>query len=340
MKKILLILSLFLSLGYWAQDIHFSQFDVNVLALNPAYAGVMKRDFRVANNYRNQWGSVSFPYSTFAFAYDMNTLKQKAFKRGLTDLGVGLSFSQDKAGTSNWSQNQFGLSLSAIQEVAKNTTMSLGLQANYAQNSVIVDKLTWDNQFANHQFDESLPTREQFANSKKSYLDISSGLLLQSRPTEQETFTMGVSYYHVNKPVYTIFSGDKLPSKLVVHAAYEMPVGGKLSGRRLIPKFMFVQQGKHKEVVLGALYRSVMKQASEYTSFANETYIDFGAYFRVRDALVLVTRIDFKNFRLGLSYDTNISKLATASKSKGGFEVSLAYKGFFNDNRTKLRKPG
>lgn len=338
--KINIIIVLFLlgCLSVNAQDVHFSQFDVNATSLNPAHTGVIERDFRVANNYRNQWGSVGLPYTTFSVAYDMNVLKQKPFKKGLSDVGVGFSFSQDKAGVSKWSQSQFNLSLSAIQEVSKNTKMSLGLQTSYAQNSLMVDNLSWDNQFVNNEYNETMPTRESFANSAKTFVDLSGGVLLESRITEEQIFTGGIAYFHVNKPVYTLFSNDKLPSKLVVHASFETPIGGALSMRRIVPKFMYVQQGKHQEIVVGGLYRSVMKESSSHTTYANETYIDFGAYYRVQDALILVAALDYKNFRFGLSYDTNVSKFKTATKSRGGFEVSLTYNGFLADKRTKLKK--
>ena len=338
--KINIIIVLFLlgCLSVNAQDVHFSQFDVNATSLNPAHTGVIERDFRVANNYRNQWGSVGLPYTTFSVAYDMNVLKQKPFKKGLSDVGVGFSFSQDKAGVSKWSQSQFNLSLSAIQEVSKNTKMSLGLQTSYAQNSLMVDNLSWDNQFVNNEYNETMPTRESFANSAKTFVDLSGGVLLESRITEEQIFTGGIAYFHVNKPVYTLFSNDKLPSKLVVHASFETPIGGALSMRRIVPKFMYVQQGKHQEIVVGGLYRSVMKESSSHTTYANETYIDFGAYYRVQDALILVAALDYKNFRFGLSYDTNVSKFKAATKSRGGFEVSLTYNGFLADKRTKLKK--
>jgi len=339
MKKYYYIICFILIGSYgFSQDIHFSQFDVNVTSLNPAYAGVLQKDFRVANNYKNQWGSVGLPYTTFSVAYDMNVLKQKPFKKGLSDIGVGVSFSQDKAGTSKWSQNQLNLSVSAIQEVGRDTKMSLGLQGSYAQNSVMVDELSWDNQFVNHEYNSTMPSRETFANSAKSYIDLSGGVLVESRIQEDQIFTGGIAYFHVNKPNYTLFSGDRLPSKLVVHASYETPLGNSLSMRRIVPKLMYVRQAQHSEVLLGALYRSVMKESSSHTTYADESYIDFGAYYRVNDALIVVAAVDFRNFRFGLSYDTNVSRFKSATRSRGGIEVSLTYKGFLADNRTKLRK--
>ena len=54
----------------FGQDIHFSQFTMTPLNLNPAQAGA-EYDMRVIVNYKNQWGTVAAPYSTANIAYDM-----------------------------------------------------------------------------------------------------------------------------------------------------------------------------------------------------------------------------------------------------------------------------
>ncbi len=62
-------------------------------------------------------------------------------------------------------------------------------------------------------------------------------------------------------------------------------------------------------------------------------------YYRVGDAIVITGGMSYKRFKMGLSYDVNISKLSKASNTIGGFEVSLVYNGLFADKRTKLIKP-
>ena len=53
----------------------------------------------------------------------------------------------------------------------------------------------------------------------------------------------------------------------------------------------------------------------------------FGAYYRHQDAVIPVVAMDYRSFRVGLSYDVNISSLSEASGGKGGFEISLGYTG-------------
>lgn len=336
MKIILIFISvIILNTLLFSQDLHFSQFDVNVTTLNPAYTGVMQGDFRVANNYRNQWGTVSAPFTTFSVAYDMNVLNKKQNK-GLSDIGIGVGFFSDKIGTSNLTQNQFNLSLSAIQQVNFDTKLSLGLQGAYNQQSINFDNLTWDSQFQAHQFQESLPSEEQFANGQSGFIDINAGLLLQNESWDN-TFTMGAAVYHINSPKRALISTERLAQKIVGHASYEVKLGRGITTRSIIPKLLYTRQRKHQEILVGGVYRSYMQQASKYTRFATQTYIDFGAYYRVMDALVLTAGMHVKRFSFALSYDANISKLRAASSTIGGIEVSLSYHGIFSDGRVKLK---
>lgn len=335
MRVLLIVCVLILTENILSQDLHFSQFDVNVTTLNPGYTGVMDGDFRVANNYRNQWGTVSTPFTTFSVAYDMNLLNKKKNK-GISDIGIGVGFFSDKIGTSNLAQNQFNLSLSAIQQVNFDTKISLGIQGAYNQQSIVMDNLTWDTQFVGHQFNETLPSQELFGNSSASYIDMNAGLLLINESWDN-TFTLGAAMYHINSPKRTLFSNEKLAPKIVGHAAYEIKLGRATSSRSIIPKMLFTRQRKHQEILVGGVYRSYMKQASKYTRFATQTYIEFGGYYRVQDAIILTAGMHIKRFSFALSYDSNISKLRAASNTIGGIEVSLAYHGIFSDGRVKLK---
>ena len=53
--------------------------------------------------------------------------------------------------------------------------------------------------------------------------------------------------------------------------------------------------------------------------------ISGGAVYRWKDALIPVVKINTNKMSIGLSYDVNISKLAAASRYRGGFELTLSY---------------
>src|SRR5271157_4268089 len=99
MKKIISIVVLiliFLNIDgkLKSQDIHFSQFMMTPLLMNPAQAG-SDNNLRAILNYKNQWNSVASPYKTYNFSFDMS-LKKK--KRGTTFSTVGLNVYDDNSG--------------------------------------------------------------------------------------------------------------------------------------------------------------------------------------------------------------------------------------------------
>ena len=63
------------------QDLHFSQFLNSPLNLNPAQTGFFHGSQRFILNHRNQWASVTKPYSTISGSFDMQLLKRKTNKR-------------------------------------------------------------------------------------------------------------------------------------------------------------------------------------------------------------------------------------------------------------------
>ena len=58
--------------------------------------------------------------------------------------------------------------------------------------------------------------------------------------------------------------------------------------------------------------------------------ISTGVYGRNKDALILFAGLDYKNARLGISYDVNLSPLKAASQYQGGMEISLKWLIFKN----------
>ena len=93
--------------GLQAQDIHFSQFYMSPLNLNPAMTGVMNCNVRVSGIYRSQWSSIlrSNAYSTYSVSYDQR------IPVGRYDyFGVGGTFWGDKAGESQFATIQGKLS--------------------------------------------------------------------------------------------------------------------------------------------------------------------------------------------------------------------------------------
>ena len=97
------------AVGLQAQDIHFSQFYMSPLNLNPALTGVMNCNSRIAVNYRSQWASIlgSSAFQTYSVSYDQRVAV------GRNDFfGIGGTFWGDRAGTADFATTTGKVSLS------------------------------------------------------------------------------------------------------------------------------------------------------------------------------------------------------------------------------------
>ena len=147
-------------------------------------------------------------------------------------------------------------------------------------------------------------------------------------------FELGGSMAHITKPTNSFYSKDpNLNYKYVGHLHMQMKVGEAVF---FLPSAMFVLQGPHTEIVAGGNFKFIMGEQTRDKVILNtftllSSAIQFGAYYRVKDAVIFTAALDYKrNMTFGVSYDVNVSKLKTASQLRGGLEFSFILKGLSN----------
>lgn len=318
----------FLPFVAFAQDIHFSQLTETPLLLNPAQTAMSHKVMAILN-FKDQWKSVSnVPYRTFNFCADYAYAK----KPSGSHLGVGLNVFSDKAGDGAMGTTTGQLHLSGVLAANDKNLLSLGLFGGFGQRSLSYDKLYWDNQYDGSAYNAALPTGEPGTFGNHTYADFGAGLAwfygeghstLSSK--DALTFNAGFALHHINQPVYSFYGAgeQKLPMKFVAHGNAD--IGLKNKNLVLQPSYIVMLQGGHREINAGMMFKYVLQEASHYTGRKKPAAFVLGCYYRFSDAAVILTGYEFSNYRIGLSYDLNVSDLNTASKSKGGFEVSLRF---------------
>ncbi len=93
----------------------------------------------------------------------------------------------------------------------------------------------------------------------------------------------------------------------------------------LRPSITYIVQGPAKEFIAGGAVRYRIKNGTKITNFFSESGIGLGCHYRLGDAFIPQLYYDLGDFFIGLAYDINVSDYSTASKSQGGWEVTLRY---------------
>jgi len=326
MKKtiIICVISVISVISGYGQDVHFSQFYSAPLLLNPGATGVFDGKFRAGIHFRNQWSSIrgTAPYQTYSASAEMALLKKK---EGDNSLGVGLMMFGDKAGNAALKRTQFNFSLSYNAKLNDQHNLALGLQGGYAQRSIDNDVLQWGSQYNGTSYDpDNIPPPYISEFSNVSYIDLSSGLLWDYNISNLAGVSAGAAMFHLNTPQQSLLGkDDKLARKIIVHG--EGRFGKRRSDISVFPNFMYAQQGSMREINAGAMFRYMLKESSKYTGFIKGNAFYFGGNYRFRDAVIIGAALEIADWKLGLSYDVNISGLKKATLGRGGFEISLVY---------------
>jgi type IX secretion system PorP/SprF family membrane protein len=351
MKKNLLLawVSLLMSTGIlMGQDIHFSQFYMSPLNLNPAMTGVMNCNDRFVANYRNQWSSVlgANSFNTYSASYD------RKIPVGQYDyFGVGGTLWGDVAGEADFATLQARLSGSYSRRMGGDRDLAhylvFGADAGLTQRSLDFAKLRFGTQHdGNGGFDEFAASGESLARENFIFADVSAGLLWFTILDKYNSFFAGVAYHHLNAPDVSFKQDSIIPlySKLTLHGGGEFSIGPNLG---IVPGVVAFKQGPSFLLNLGSSIRFTLAQ----DQFTSNTF-QVGAWLRLvnnylgapdgsttsssslgADAVIISTRFEYQNFGLGFSYDWNVSDLNVASNGNGAFEFSLIYTLCGSENR-------
>ena len=328
MKKSSIIVFVFFFSFCSAQDLHFTQFYNAPMKLNPGNTGAFKGDLRVISNYRNQWSSIESPYRTFGFSVDLPVLKYK-WKNSF--LGVGLDVFNDRAGDLGLGSTQVDITASNILSLNKQMTMTVGIQATFNQYSLDISNAMTGSQFIGSGYNPTLPTGEANVFEPFSFFDVSTGATWnyasgESNIAANDMFivNLGVAFFHLNRPNLDFINLDRLYPKIITHGS--MNIGIRYFKIALMPSYMLAFQGPQKEIIFGSLIRLKLREESRHTGTISEASLLFGAHYRVLDAVAPSFGVDLGDYMLLLSYDFNTSRLANATRSKGGFELTLRYR--------------
>ncbi len=313
------------------QDIHFSQFYLSPLNLNPAMTGVMNCNIRLTANYRNQWASVlrNNAFSTYSVSYDQR------LPVGRYDyFGVGGTFWGDRAGEANFATLTGKLSMAYSKRMGGGRTnanyLVVGAEAGVAQRSIDFLNLRWGTQHDGRGgYDPNLPTMENFDRDNFLFADLAAGLLWFMVFDENNSLYFGGSFHHLNRANQSFSSDgvDDLYSRFTFHAGGEFMAGSNFG---LVPGVIVMSQGPSFQVNAGTSFKFLLNRSRE-----NYQAFQLGLWSRISnkiesgvltDAAILSTRFDYNSFSIGFSYDVNVSPLKPASNANGGFEFALTYK--------------
>ncbi|MCH8331191.1 MAG: PorP/SprF family type IX secretion system membrane protein [Bacteroidetes bacterium] len=302
-----------------AQDVHFSQIRNVPLYLNPALNGSFEGNFRAVINHRSQWSSISDPFVSSAVSFDSRNWEDRL--KG-DAIGLGLIVIRDISGASDLTvlDARIGVSYHKHIDVKGYHMVSLGAYGGFIQKSIDGEKLIFESQFIETEFDPTIDSRENFESFSIIQPDLHTGILYSYSKDDENSYKAGLSVFHLTRPDQSFLGQiDRLSPRFVFHANSSHMLQDNL---RIGPAIQAMYQNGAKEVLSGLTTYYLLESDAQ-----DKVTLEFGAWSRLSgwDAVILTTGLDYKNWRFGFSYDLNVSTLKTASSARGAFELSIIY---------------
>ena len=316
LKTILFIIILVNAYNVKAQDPIFSQSNYVQETLNPGFSGFEDNDRIYAGLLsRLQWPSL-----------DLNLTTQYAFVTKSYDYGPGLGFGLGVNAV--WQYESFNnynyvqintnyahrVNLQGGWFFRPGIEVGVGSKSNRFRNLTLADQININTGVINPVSVDPLSNNT----ANRYYVDFSTGIVFEKEEFNGTTYWFGVSVKHLNRPNISFVEGEKVPLEIFysIHGNYRFPF---LNDYSIMMTVNYMQQGQYNRLDVGSLF-----QVNEFliglTAATNPARNDQNGHLLT--SINAFIGLEFTEFRFGLSYDMNTSKIGN---TRGVYEFSLTY---------------
>ena len=301
----------------FAQDVHFSQFNVPKSNLNPALAVDYDGAYRGVLMYRNQWAQMNKPLNTVLLSFD------KKIYFYSDEIDVGVVYVNDHYSGFNQSTNKVLLNGAYRKNINGHILMG-GLQTGVVFKQTDLANQTFDQQweYENGVFNPNAANGEDQLTDSEVYWDLNIGFAWSKQVSEKFKPTIGFSVFHVNRPKDSYFNehSHRLKMRHTFYGAFIYNLNHRFSFNF---NSMLMTTAKVQDVM-------TMGKIKYETGFSYVPSINVGVAYRtgldISDAIIPVFGFAIQTFDFGFSYDFNMSSLSDYTVMKTTFEMSIVYR--------------
>jgi len=315
------VLTILWSINSFAQqDKHLSMWNENAAQFNPAAVGVMDESARLLTNFRLQWLPLTgSAMRTNTFSFDTKIITSKISD---SHLGIGVNFSNDQTGDSKLTTTSFSVPIAYSIEIDRKNSFSLGISPGFYSQTFGAGNQTWNNQWNGTTFDQTISSGETYI-PKASSFDIGAGVQYKIKFDVTSHITAGISMNHLNPTTSFTAGGNGLFRQFNFHISATKFDDSRRFG--ISPQALLTLMGPNYNILVGSYFDHELFESSKRTDYVQRSFISYGFFMRWKDAMVISASFKANGFKFGVSYDINLSKLSTATRSSGAIELFLKY---------------
>lgn len=339
MKKLILLFLSISTFSFAQQDKNLSIWYQSPVLYNPGALSTGEEDFSLTTNFRSQWLTIPQP----GIGMRTNTLNAEfKIQDGSmgNNFGIGINALNEETGDAKLMTTSISIPINYTINLDRKNKLSVGISPGFFQQSVNRPSQTWESDWNGNGFFPNKNT-ELGLNNSYSSIDLGIGTFYQRTFKTKTRIFGGLAFNHLTRQKINFsFGGDRIYINSVVSAGADITTRNK--NLRIHPNFLYFRSGPGYNLMAGISLEHLLREGSEITTLNKTVCVNYGFYYRYKDAISTTIGFKLKGVRLGIAFDTNISYLSQATNSIGAIEVYFKtmhlYKNRKSSSKGKIKK--
>lgn len=340
MKKIItLITIIILTVSASAQQAYNSSVWMQSPALfNPGAVASGAEDYSFFTNCRLQYlamDGMMMRTNTLSMGFKIS---DGAYSKN--NFGIGLNVINDQSGDNKLMTNAITIPINYSIQMNDYNKVSLGVAPGVYLQSYDPSTQNWESDWNGNGFNGLIgdPIFINSTLSKSSYgaLNVNAGLHFQNTQRNKSKLYGGIALNHLSRQKINFTNtADKLYGQLVVNAGADLVTRRK--DIRIQPQVMYFRNGPSNNFIMGVGCEHLLETGSTITNINKSKSFSYAAFYRWNDAVVATVNYKFKNFKIGLAFDANVSRLNSATSGIGAVEFYFKSMHIYRKRKTKIK---
>ena len=340
MKKVILTLIIVVSSNIFLaqQGYNSSLWNQAPSLLNAGAVATGSEDYSFFTNCRLQYFMVDgSPMRTNTLSTEFK-FSDGAYSKN--NFGVGLNVINDQSGDNKLMTTAITIPLNYTIQLDQRNRLSVGVAPGLYMQTYNPSTLNWGSDWTGNGFNgnygDPIYINSNLSRSSYGSFDVNSGIFYQHTKRNKTRFYGGLALNHMTRQKIDFsFNADKMYMQMVVNAGADISTRRK--DFRVQPQMMYFRNGPSNNLVLGVNCETILSSGSEITTINKSNTVSYGVYYRLNDAVIASFSYKIKNFKIGIAFDANVSRISSATSGIGAVEVFFKSIHIYGKKKTRLK---
>lgn len=257
------------------------------------------------------------------------------------NFGFGINVINDQSGDNQLMTNAITIPINYSIQMDERNKLSVGVAPGVYLQSYDPTLQNWESNWNSSGFNGNIgdPIFINSTLSRSSYgaLDVNAGIHYQHIQRNKNRLYSGIAMNHLSRQKINFTNtGDKLYAQIVINAGADLVT--KRKDLKVQPQVMYFRNGTSNNLIMGLGCEHILESGSSITNINKSKTFSYAAYYRWNDAVVATINYKFKNFKFGLAFDANVSRLNSATSGIGAVELYFKSIHIYRKKKTKIKK--